>query len=68
MRVGLGLNDGRLAVTISDNGRGFAFDQARSKGEGLENMRQRLVQIGGQFVLESLPGHGTTVRLEAGAA
>jgi signal transduction histidine kinase len=67
VRVGLGLNDGRLAVTICDNGRGFSLDQARSKGEGLENMRQRLVQIGGQFVLESEPGRGTTIRLEVGA-
>jgi signal transduction histidine kinase len=68
VRVGLGLNDGRLAVTISDNGRGFSFNQVRSKGDGLENMKQRLVQIGGQLVLESLPGRGTTVRLEAGVA
>jgi ligand-binding sensor domain-containing protein/signal transduction histidine kinase len=65
VRVGLAVTDSRVTITIADNGRGFAIGQARGKGNGLDNMRQRLEQIGGRLVLESEPGHGTIIRLEA---
>ena len=61
----MGLADGLMTITISDNGRGFSFDEARGKGNGLENMRQRLDQIGGRLVLESQPGGGTRIKAEA---
>jgi signal transduction histidine kinase len=32
-------------------------------GNGLLNMRDRLAQLGGQFELETRPGHGATIRL-----
>ena len=65
VRIGLGVADGRMTITITDNGRGFLIDQARAKGNGLENMTRRLAQIGGRLVLESAPGSGTSIRLEA---
>jgi ligand-binding sensor domain-containing protein/two-component sensor histidine kinase len=65
VRIGLEAMDGRMAITITDNGRGFSAGQAQSKGNGLENMNRRLAQIGGRFVLESEPGRGTRIRLEA---
>jgi signal transduction histidine kinase/ligand-binding sensor domain-containing protein len=50
-----------LSVIIEDNGRGFN-DQTRSNGaDGLENMRQRIAEIGGQFQIESKPGVGTAI-------
>ena len=64
VRVGLGVTDGRMTITVSDNGRGFALSQARGKGDGLENMKHRLEQIGGRLVLESEPGGGTNIRME----
>jgi signal transduction histidine kinase len=64
VRIGLGLMDGRLTITIADNGRGFAVGPARGKGNGLENMNQRLEHIGGRLVLDSEPGRGTSIRLE----
>ncbi len=68
VRVGLGVTDGRMTITIRDNGRGFLVSEARAKGEGLGNMNRRLEQIGGRLELESEPGRGTCVRMEAGAA
>jgi signal transduction histidine kinase len=65
VRIGLSVTDGQMAITITDNGRGFRIDQATSKGNGLENMKQRLAQIGGRLVLETTPGSGTRIRLEA---
>jgi signal transduction histidine kinase len=65
VRIGLSVTDGQMTITITDNGRGFLIDRAFSKGNGLENMKQRLAQIGGRLVLETTPGTGTRIRLEA---
>lgn len=65
VRLALALTDSRLVITIADNGRGFSPDQARPSGNGLRNMKQRLDQIGGRLVLESQPGAGTTIKMEA---
>ena len=65
VRVSLAAENGKLAITINDNGTGFSRDQERSSGDGLRNMKQRLEQIGGQLAVESSPGQGTTVRMEA---
>jgi signal transduction histidine kinase len=67
VRIGLAVTDSQVTITIADNGRGFVIGQARGKGNGLDNMRRRLEQIGGRLVLESEPGRGTTIRLEAEA-
>lgn len=65
VRIGLAATDGRLSITITDNGRGFSPDQALSSGNGLRNMKLRLERIGGRLVLESKPSSGTTIRMEA---
>jgi signal transduction histidine kinase len=52
------------SLTIADDGRGF--DPAAACGEqcfGLSGMHERAGLIGGELVLESAPGKGTTVRL-----
>ncbi len=65
VQVGLTLNDGRMTISIADNGRGFALDQKRSGGNGLDNMRQRLRKIGGRLTIESRPGEGTRIVMQA---
>ena len=52
----------RVELTVSDDGRGFAFDEAGA-GLGLEGMRERSLLVGGELVIESRPGSGTRVRL-----
>ena len=52
-----------VVLEIRDNGRGF--DPARALGGmGLENMRQRAAELGGQFTITSQPGSGTWIRVE----
>jgi signal transduction histidine kinase len=65
VRIGLSMTNGRMAITVTDNGRGFLVEQAGAKGSGLENMKQRLAQAGGRLILESEPGRGTRIRMEA---
>jgi ligand-binding sensor domain-containing protein/two-component sensor histidine kinase len=65
VQVGLTAGDGKMTITIADNGVGFDPGKVRARGNGLENMRARLSRIGGRLVLESHPGQGTSLRLEA---
>ena len=54
--------DGGVELEVSDDGRGFAFDDSE-RGLGLGGMRERALLIGGELTIESRPDHGTTVRL-----
>src|SRR5690606_33049742 len=53
--------DGRLRFAVSDDGRGFDVGAAAA-GHGFVNMRDRLGAVGGDLVVESTPGVGTTIR------
>jgi signal transduction histidine kinase len=53
--------DESLSVIVADNGRGFSGEVKDRWADGLENMRRRVVEIGGQFELKSNPGAGTRV-------
>ena len=52
----------RTELTVSDDGRGFTFDEAEG-GLGIAGMRERALLVGGELTIESRPGDGTTVRL-----
>ncbi len=54
--------DGGVGLEVSDDGRGFAFDEAE-RGLGIAGMRERALLVGGELTIESRPDHGTTVRL-----
>ena len=60
--VRLSRADGEAELTISDDGRGFTFDQT-SRGLGLGGMRERALLVGGDLRIESRPEVGTRVRL-----
>ena len=53
--------DESIRVIIEDNGRGFNGEVKNNGANGLENMRQRMAEIGGQFGIKSTPGSGTRV-------
>jgi two-component system, NarL family, sensor histidine kinase UhpB len=54
---------GGVQLEVSDDGRGFAFDESE-RGLGIGGMRERALLIGAELTIESRPGRGTTVRLE----
>jgi two-component system, NarL family, sensor histidine kinase UhpB len=51
-----------VELKVSDDGRGFAFDQSE-RGLGIGGMRERALLIGAELSIESRPDTGTTVRL-----
>ena len=53
---------GMLDVVITDNGKGFETPVAHG-GNGLNNLRERLANLGGGCTIESQAGNGTTVTI-----
>ena len=62
VRVQLRHEGPRVELTVSDDGRGFSFDEAGG-GLGIAGMRERALLVGGEVEIESRAGDGTTVRL-----
>ena len=57
-----------VRMEISDNGKAFAVDtiflRKHPKRLGLVGMKERVEMVNGTFTIESIPGRGTTVRVE----
>lgn len=55
----------KLAIMrVTDDGIGFNPDTAKPGSYGLQNMRERAAQIGGQLKLVSLPNKGTSLEIK----
>ena len=55
----------RLIAIVEDNGKGFDVDHEMKQGRlGLIGMRERTETLGGQLVIESSAGQGTSVFVE----
>ena len=55
-----------LSLTVSDQGCGFDFEKMRNDRSdrfGLLSIRERMMDLGGEFDLQSEPGKGTAVSL-----
>ncbi len=68
VRVRGGVEDGRLALEIRDNGRGFEPASLGAGTYGVAGMRERAAQIGGELEIDSAPRQGTSVRLRVPVA
>jgi signal transduction histidine kinase len=59
VKVAVCQKEGRLRLSIEDDGHGF--DAKRQKGLGLLGMEERVKHLGGSFEVESRPGAGTVL-------
>jgi signal transduction histidine kinase len=66
VEVHLEEGDGRLALSVRDDGVGFDPDASdhRSRRLGLTSMEERASSLGGTLVIDSTPGAGTRISLE----
>lgn len=69
IRVELAYGENTFRMQVKDDGAGFDTELATSsgvyeKGSGLANMRIRSALIGAKYSLQSLPGLGTSVKVE----
>ncbi|MBI4559681.1 MAG: response regulator [Candidatus Hydrogenedentes bacterium] len=63
-------DEDRVKVVVEDKGKGFDLEQFRNRKSnqltfGLFSIQQRLVHLGGNMEIESMPGKGTRVTLTA---
>jgi signal transduction histidine kinase len=64
VRISLRIVDETIHLAIEDNGRGFQqADAPPGKGNGLSNMKNRLLRLGGKVGIHSEPGGGTRVEI-----
>jgi signal transduction histidine kinase/integral membrane sensor domain MASE1 len=64
--IELEITRGAVALTIRDDGCGFAVDADRAAGRcGIELMRARAASIGARLRIDSSPGQGTRVAVRA---
>jgi signal transduction histidine kinase len=57
--------DGRVVIVVRDDGVGFDPATAKPGHLGLTTMHERVAALGGSLLVESAPGQGTSVRVEA---
>jgi signal transduction histidine kinase len=55
--------DGRVSLSVADDGIGFDAGRERAGGLGLIMMRERATQLNGTFDVDTAPGRGTTIRV-----
>jgi len=55
--------NGHFVLDISDDGDGFPARSSDGRGYGLRNMRDRARLLGGELIIDSKPGIGTSVTL-----
>jgi hypothetical protein len=65
VRVRAVREDGRIVITVTDNGRGFEQEDAFDRGLGLQGMRERARLIGGELLVISELSGGTSVEVRA---
>jgi len=59
--------DGKVYLEVSDDGKGFdPTDAWETRGLGLRGMQERVARLGGVLKIDSVPGKGTSVRVEVG--
>jgi ligand-binding sensor domain-containing protein/signal transduction histidine kinase len=65
VRVRISEDGASVKIVIEDNGRGFAETNNNSvrKGHGMENMRRRSENFGGEILVASVPAQGTRLTI-----
>lgn len=58
-------SEGNLEIFVSDNGRGFVLNDRLGTGNGLSSMNKRIADAGGTLRIDSMPGRGTLVAIQA---
>ncbi len=63
-KIKIRLDNGKVTMEITDNGIGFDQTIVKPTSLGMRIMRERADAIHAQFGITSMPGQGTTVRLD----
>ncbi len=60
--INVSSDSGKIAIRVSDNGKGFEIGKV-NLGNGISNMKKRILEAGGTFELISAENQGTTIAI-----
>jgi signal transduction histidine kinase len=63
VEVSLLTDEGRIKLTIKDNGKGFDPSKVRKEHLGIRGMRERIEMLGGAFEIQSADKEGTEINI-----
>ena len=58
--IAVAMNGTYVVITVTDDGKGFDMNRQPS-GNGIPNMKKRAQTLGGELIIESFPGKGTSL-------
>jgi len=61
--ISMKMNENGFSIMIRDNGRGFNYASLEFQGNGLINMKKRMSDVEGEFMIQSKSGEGTVIEL-----
>ena len=64
VRLDLASRDGRICLSVEDNGRGLSGAPPDGRGMGMIGMRARARSAGGDLKVRSTPGHGVLIEVD----
>src|SRR5262249_2132161 len=64
IRIDVSIENTKLQIIVADNGHGFDLNAlaAGRHGNGLDNMRRRMENLGGRCEISGAPGKGTSLK------
>ncbi|PCH78339.1 MAG: hypothetical protein COB98_00835 [Flavobacteriaceae bacterium] len=65
IKIVFSVHENKTKVVITDNGRGFNTDSKRN-GIGLKNIRERILKLKGEFLIQSKLNIGTITQISVG--
>lgn len=63
VNIDITIDENKLTLEVFDNGKGFDMNNISRFGNGLSNMKQRIVKVEGTFSITSAIGNGTRTKL-----
>ncbi len=64
LKIMLSYQDGSVELVVEDNGSGFKYSQEK-EGFGILGMQKRARSVGSELRIQSTPGQGTQIRVQA---
>ncbi len=61
VQISAAFGDSVVRLTIADDGAGFAYGAGKNGSDGLQNIRDRMAELGGSCEIASAPGQGTRI-------
>jgi signal transduction histidine kinase len=61
VNISMDAKESGFILKITDDGIGIDLEKMRMNGNGLSNMKKRMEDVGGEFLINSMPGSGTEI-------